>query len=593
MISQSNRAGRWRLHTSPWLIIGSVTILLVIVVALAYRNYSREKNYMSRILSEKGVALIRAVEAGTRTGMMDMGWGIQQAQTLLEQTAQSPDVFFLAVVNQDGRVLADSDRNRIGSHFDQIRSMTRLNSRATAWRIDDIKGYGRTFLVYSCFAPISNPPSWMNNAMQRMMHGTGMRSDQRLNWCLPSSGTGKDRIIMVGLNPKPFEEARREDIRNTIIIAGVLVILGLAGFISMFWMHSYRLTRQALQDTTAFADEVVTSLPVGLIATDKEGRIAFYNSAAERITGIDLSVALGKDPDRVLPPYFCQLKETLNRGGTISEEEMECEFKAGTVVPVSVTASKIVNEEGRFVGQVLIMRDLGEVRRLQAEIRRKEKLAAIGGLAAGVAHEIRNPLSSIKGIASYYKSKFKEGSEDREMAGVMIEEVDRLSRVISELLEFARPPMLKPQTMLVNDLLAHSVRLVQQEAAAKNVDVQLNPCPDSVTADVDPDRFTQCLLNLYLNALQAMENGGRLTIAGFIGDGGTVRIDIKDNGAGIPADDLNKIFDPYFTTKAKGTGLGLAIVHKIIEAHQGSVKVRSAPGQGSVFSIHLPLTSPA
>jgi two-component system sensor histidine kinase HydH len=258
---------------------------------------------------------------------------------------------------------------------------------------------------------------------------------------------------------------------------------------------------------------------------------------------------------------------------------------------VSVTASKIVNEEGRFVGQVLIMRDLGEVRRLQAEIRRKEKLAAIGGLAAGVAHEIRNPLSSIKGIASYYKSKFKEGSEDREMAGVMIEEVDRLSRVISELLEFARPPMLKPQTMLVNDLLAHSVRLVQQEAAAKNVDVQLNPCPDSVTADVDPDRFTQCLLNLYLNALQAMENGGRLTIAGFIGDGGTVRIDIKDNGAGIPADDLNKIFDPYFTTKAKGTGLGLAIVHKIIEAHQGSVKVRSAPGQGSVFSIHLPLTS--
>jgi two-component system sensor histidine kinase HydH len=299
---------------------------------------------------------------------------------------------------------------------------------------------------------------------------------------------------------------------------------------------------------------------------------------------------LGKDPDRVLPPYFCQLKETLNRGGTISEEEMECEFKAGTVVPVSVTASKIVNEEGRFVGQVLIMRDLGEVRRLQAEIRRKEKLAAIGGLAAGVAHEIRNPLSSIKGIASYYKSKFKEGSEDREMAGVMIEEVDRLSRVISELLEFARPPMLKPQTMLVNDLLAHSVRLVQQEAAAKNVDVQLNPCPGPAMADVDPDRLTQCLLNLYLNALQAMENGGRLAIASSIGNG-TLRIDIKDNGAGISAEELNKIFDPYFTTKPKGTGLGLAIVHKIIDAHDGSIKVRSAPVQGSVFTIYLPLTS--
>jgi two-component system, NtrC family, sensor histidine kinase HydH len=592
MISHANRVGRWRLHTSPWLIIGSVIILLFIVVAFAYRNYSREKNYMSRILSEKGVALIKAVEAGTRTGMMGMGWGVRQAQALLEETAQLPDVQFLAVVNRNGLVLADSDRNRIGSHFNRINAMTRLGPRATGWQIEDLKGYGRTFVVYSCFMPIADSPSWMNNAMHRMMHGLGMGPDQGRNWCLPSSGAGKDRIIMVGLNPKPFEEARREDIRNTIIIAGVLVVLGLAGFISMFWMHSYRSTKQALQDTTAFADEVVTSLPVGLIATDKEGRIAFYNSAAERVTGIDLSDALGKDPDHVLPPYFCQLKETLNRGGTISGEEMECEFTTGTVVPVSVTASKIVNEEDRFVGQVLILRDLGEVRRLQAEIRRKEKLAAIGGLAAGVAHEIRNPLSSIKGIASYYKSKFKDGSEDQEMAGVMIQEVDRLSRVISELLEFARPPMLKPQTTLVNDLLAHSVRLVQQEAAAKHVDVQLVPFPGSVAADVDPDRFTQCLLNLYLNALQAMGKGGRLTIAGDIGDGGMVRIDIKDTGAGIPAGDLNKIFDPYFTTKPKGTGLGLAIVYKIIEAHQGSVKVRSAPGQGSVFSIHLPLASP-
>jgi two-component system, NtrC family, sensor histidine kinase HydH len=420
MISHANRIGRWRLQTSPWLIIGSVTILLVIVVALAYRNYSREKNYMSRILSEKGIALIRAVEAGTRTGMMDMGWGIQQAQTLLEETAQLPDVSFLAIVSADGRVLADSDRSRIGSHLDQIRLLNRLNPREAAWKIEDINGYGRTFVVYGYFTPISNSPSWMDNAMHRMMHGTGMMSDRRRDGFTPSSGTGRDQIIMVGLNPKPFEEARREDIRNTILITGVLVVLGLAGFISMFWMHSYRSTKRALQDTTAFADEVVTSLPVGLIATDKEGKIAFYNSAAERITGIDLSDAIGKDPDRILPPYFCQLKDTLNREGAIFEEEMECEFTAGTVVPLSVTASKIVNEEGRFVGQVLIMRDLGEVRRLQAEIRRKEKLAAIGGLAAGVAHEIRNPLSSIKGIASYYKSKFKEGSEDREMAGVMI-----------------------------------------------------------------------------------------------------------------------------------------------------------------------------
>ncbi len=334
---------------------------------------------------------------------------------------------------------------------------------------------------------------------------------------------------------------------------------------------------------------MVTSLPVGLIATDKDGRIAFSNSAAERITGLDLARARGKDPDGVLPPHFCGVRESLDQGEPISEKEMECEFTENRIVPVSISASKIINEEGQFVGQVLIIRDLVEVRRLQDEIRRKEKLAAIGGLAAGVAHEIRNPLSSIKGIASYYKSKFKDGSEDKEMAGVMIEEVDRLSRVISELLEFARPTQLDRKPSDMNEVLNHSARLVEQEAAAKNIDIQLNLPSDPVKADVDPDRLTQCFLNLFLNALQAMENGGRLTVSSSTGGNGNIAIDIKDNGSGISAEDLSKIFDPYFTTKPKGTGLGLAIVHKIIEAHQGQIKVRSSIDRGTVFSIALPL----
>jgi two-component system sensor histidine kinase HydH len=448
-----------------------------------------------------------------------------------------------------------------------------------------MNGYGRSFVVYSQFSPISNSNGMLNRPS--MMPGRGMMMEPGQDWCFPINDAG-DRIILVGLNPQPFDAGRKEDIRNTMIIAGVLVILGLAGFISMFWMHNYRITKQALQDTTAFADEVVTSLPMGLVATDKNGKIAFYNSAAERISGIDFSQALGKDPQSILPSPFCGLKETLNLGETISEEEMECEFSKGKIVPLSISASSIITEEGHNIGQVMIMRDLGEIRRLQAEIRRKEKLAAIGGLAAGVAHEIRNPLSSIKGIASYYKAKFTDGSDDQEMAGVMIEEVDRLSRVISELLEFARPMKLNLKQSNVNDLLAHSVRLVQQEASSKNVLISLNTAPDPMMAYVDSDRLTQCLLNLYLNALQAMEDGGQLSISGFIKDN-RLEIDIQDTGPGIDAEDLNKIFDPYFTTKPKGTGLGLAIVHNVIEAHDGSVKVRSVVGQGSVFTIGLPL----
>ena len=211
---------------------------------------------------------------------------------------------------------------------------------------------------------------------------------------------------------------------------------------------------------------------------------------------------------------------------------MECEFTENKIVPVSISASKIINEEDQFVGQVLIIRDLGEVRRLQDEIRRTEKLAAIGGLAAGVAHEIRNPLSSIKGIASYYKDKFEDGSEDKEMAGVMIEEVDRLSRVISELLEFARPTKLNLKPSNLNELLKHSARLIEQEATAKNVQVQMDLNPDSVRADVDPDRLTQCFLNLYLNALQVMENGGQLTIRSSTRGDDSVVIDYQGQRCG-------------------------------------------------------------
>ncbi len=589
MISNTSRRNRTSLHTSPWSIIGSVAILLIVVVVLAYQNYSREKKYMSRILSEKGAAIIKTVEAGARTGMMGMMWGGQQVQSLIEETARLPDVFYISVVDRNGLVLASSNRGLIGTQMSGGPPERGLDRpEAANWRYKRIDDQEGVFEVYQYFRPITHRDTWMGDRMRRMMRGREGMMGSGNDWCLPSASDDGDQIILVGLDPQPFEEGRKEDIRNTAIISGVLILLGLAGFISMFWMQGYRSAKKSLQDTSAIQDQVVTSLPVGLIATDKDGRIAFYNSAAERITGLDLAQARGKDPDSVLPRHFCGLKESLDLGESIFEKEMECEFTENRIVPVSISASKIINEEGQFIGQVLIIRDLGEVRRLQEEIRRKEKLAAIGGLAAGVAHEIRNPLSSIKGIASYYKSKFEDGSEDKEMAGVMIEEVDRLSRVISELLEFARPTKLNRKPSDMNELLKHSTRLVEQEAAAKNVDIQLNLISDPVEADVDPDRLTQCFLNLFLNALHAMENGGRLTVSSSTGVNGNVAIDIKDNGSGISAEDLSKIFDPYFTTKPKGTGLGLAIVHKIIEAHQGQIKVRSTMGQGTVVSIALP-----
>lgn len=577
------------IRTSPWVVIGSVLILMIIVLILAVHNYDREKRYMSRILTEKGAALIMAVEAGARTGMMGTNWGGTQVQALIEQAAQMPDVRFLAVVNKDGVILAHSDPHRVGSRFDPGDSLNPPASASeTRWRIVQNSKHDRIFEVYKYFKPVSAKDFRMPGCSDPTGGNQTNTMCSESDWCSPADLDNSEHIIFAGLDAGPFEDARREDIRNTLIISGVLVVLGWAGFISLFWMQNYRSARQSLQDTRALAGEIVRSLPVGLLVTDEEGKISFFNPAAEKITGLNLKAAPGNDPETVLPSAICELRPVLSSGQSVTEKEMDCEFSPGRRVPLSISASPIVNEAGRFVGQVFILRDLEEVRRLQNEIRRKDKLAAIGSLAAGVAHEIRNPLSSIKGIAAYFKGKFSEDSQDTEAADVLIHEADRLNRVVGELLEFARPAALNIRETDVNELLNHSIRLVRQEAAAMGIRIGLNLAYGPLMAWMDPDRFLQCCLNLHLNALQAMEKGGRLMVSSERVATGDVRIVIGDTGTGIRPEDLSRIFDPFFTTKARGTGLGLAIVRNVIEEHHGQIAVDSVAGRGTTFTVTIP-----
>ena len=246
---------------------------------------------------------------------------------------------------------------------------------------------------------------------------------------------------------------------------------------------------------------------------------------------------------------------------------------------------------GSLLEKIIILRDLEEVRRLQEEVRRQEKLAALGGLAAGVAHEIRNPLSSIKGLATFFASQFEDGSESRQAAGVMVQEVDRLNRAITELLDFARPTDLRCNPTDLALLLSRSIQLIQQEAANLNIQIDAHIADTICPVMIDADRIAQCLLNIYLNAMQAMKDGGTLTIRCEAEDDHYARIKISDTGPGIKPDHLSRIFDPYFTTKNKGTGLGLALVYKIIEAHQAQMKVESTPGNGATFTLRFPCQS--
>lgn len=234
-----------------------------------------------------------------------------------------------------------------------------------------------------------------------------------------------------------------------------------------------------------------------------------------------------------------------------------------------------------------------EVRRLAEEIRHKEKLAAMGTLAAGVAHEIRNPLSSIKGYATYFGQRFPEGSEDRKAAGVMVQEVNRLNRVITDLIGLSRPSDIKPRPVHLEEIAKHVLCLMEQDAGQRGIQLRFRSSRRVPKVMVDSERMRQVLLNLCLNALDSMSDGGTLTLA--ISRGKTkVCLMVQDTGKGITPENMAHIFDPYYTTKGHGTGLGLAIVYKIVEAHQGRIGVYSRPADPSghgktIFHVWLPM----
>ena len=218
-------------------------------------------------------------------------------------------------------------------------------------------------------------------------------------------------------------------------------------------------------------------------------------------------------------------------------------------------------------------------------------MAAVGKLAAGVAHEIRNPLSSIRGFAQYLRHALAENPREQEYAEVMVKEVDRINKVVTDLLTFSSPMKADPALIDMGDLLKHAVRLVEADASSCGVEIHSEVSPDLREVEVDANQMTQGLLNLLLNAIQMSEGGGRIKV-GAVTEGARLRVWVEDDGPGISREHMNKIFDPFFTTRDKGTGLGLAIVHSIVENHHGEIKVESpAPGKtrGSRFTMTIPV----
>jgi two-component system sensor histidine kinase HydH len=404
---------------------------------------------------------------------------------------------------------------------------------------------------------------------------------------IPGSNAGY--IIFVGLDMDPIDAARKADTRHTIIMALILLLIGFAGIGSLFLAQAYRSAKTSLTRIKAFSDNVVENMPIGLVAIDGDGRIASFNQTAESVLQLASHESLGKNAGDVLPRVLWSLTGELETDQGIIEREIDCPLEDGKIIPLDSSVSLLEGQDGTFLGYIILFRDLTEVQNLKREVERSQRLASLGRLAAGVAHEIRNPLSSIKGFATYFRERYKEIPEDQRTAEIMVQEVDRLNRVITQLLDFARPLTINKRSTPLQGLIQHSLKMIEGQAREKNIQISTGFSPEIKEISIDPDKINQVLLNLYLNAMEAMEHGGALSVdVLWDEDSQRTMIRVSDNGAGISKKDLIHIFDPYFTTKQSGTGLGLAIVHKIVESHGGEVRVGSETGKGTTVTIYLP-----
>jgi two-component system, NtrC family, nitrogen regulation sensor histidine kinase GlnL len=359
-------------------------------------------------------------------------------------------------------------------------------------------------------------------------------------------------------------------------------------------------TRKPTASDTSW-EQILSSLEDGVITVDPTGKIVFFNEAAETLTEISAANARRSTLEHLFrrEPWLMDLtRKTQPPRQESARGEGDFVTRRGRKTPVSVTASPLRDTAGNFIGSILLLRDDKHRKELEEDLKRADRLALMGTLAAGLAHEVRNPLGGIKGAAQLLRRAVEGDTALRAYTDIMMREVDRVNQLIEQLLDLSRPWQVDFAALNIHEILEEVLLLEAQSAPEKSITVRKNFDPSLPPVKGDRAQLTQVFLNLVKNAYQAMQPGGNLTLATRLETDYHVRaqgrhrsrfiwVDITDDGAGIKEDVLPHIFSPFFTTKNSGTGLGLATCYRIINAHGGLIRVESTERRGTTFKVSL------
>jgi PAS domain S-box-containing protein len=363
---------------------------------------------------------------------------------------------------------------------------------------------------------------------------------------------------------------------------------------------------EELADLKSYTDNILASMTNGLVTVDLDGRVVTLNPAAELMTGFFAGEATGRyctDVFAGTPQLGEILMETISSRAAYPGMTVTLRRRNGRTLSVEISAAPLKGGEGKDLGVIAVMRDLTVVRELENRLRRSDRLAALGSLAAGLAHEIKNPLTSLLTFSRHLTRRFDDEQFRAKFQSVVPHELQRINGIVERLLELARPSRLSFAAVRLPALLERVVDLCAHELDSRGVRLMREYARDLPAIWADADALHQSLVNLVRNALDAMPAGGRLILrVGWAGTddivvtggrspaaGRRVQIEVEDSGVGIAPEAADRVFNPFFSTKESGTGLGLALTHKMIEDHGGVIDFRAAPGGGTIFRIALPL----
>ncbi|NKB67203.1 MAG: PAS domain S-box protein [Candidatus Latescibacteria bacterium] len=342
-----------------------------------------------------------------------------------------------------------------------------------------------------------------------------------------------------------------------------------------------------------YLNNILASLSSGVLVVDLEGRVILFNRAAEAITGRRQEAVLGASYAAVMGMEAGREKtvlHTLDTGRSLVNREKEMRGPNGVAVPLGFSTGLVRDEEGGAQGAVEVFTDLTEVKMLEAEVQRVHTLAALGEMAATVAHEIRNPLGGIAGFATLLERDLDGQDPKRQLVRKISQGVARLDRIVSSLLTYTRPLAIEARPLPLEGVVEEVASLFAADNAPEGIELRRRYADQETVCRIDPDQLQQVVMNLLRNARQAMPSGGTVEIVTGR-EGGLAVIEVGDTGVGMADDLLDKLFTPFFSTKEEGTGLGLIISKKIVEAHGGRIRVTSQVGAGTCFRVELPLSA--